>query len=100
MPPSPEPRRVSILGATGSIGASTLDLINGGGDRYRIEAVTARTKVKELAAIARATGAAYAAIADERLLGVLRHELADTPTRVGAGRREPWRRRLEWTPTG
>lgn len=85
MPPSPEPRRVSILGATGSIGASTLDLINGGGDRYRIEAVTARTKVKELAAIARATGAAYAAIADERLLGVLRHELADTPTRVGAG---------------
>ena len=85
MPPSPEPRRVSILGATGSIGASTLDLINSGGNRYRIEAVTAGTKVKELAAIARATGAAYAAIADERLLGVLRHELADTPTRVGAG---------------
>ena len=85
MPPSPEPRRVSILGATGSIGASTLDLINGGGDRYRIEAVTARTNVKELAAVARSTGAAYAAIADERLLGALRHELADTPTRVGAG---------------
>lgn len=85
MSPSPEHRRVSILGATGSIGASTLDLINGGGDRYRIVAVTARTKVKELAAIARRTGAAYAAIADERLLGVLRHELADTATRVGAG---------------
>ena len=85
MPPSPEPRRVAILGATGSIGASTLDLINGGGERYRIEAVTARTKVRELAAIARATGPAYAAIADEDLLGVLRHELADTPTRVGAG---------------
>ena len=85
MPPSPEPRRVSILGATGSIGASTLDLINGGGDRYRIEAITARSKVKELAAIARATGAAYAAIADERLLDALRHELADTSTRVGAG---------------
>ena len=85
MPPSPEPRRVSILGATGSIGTSTLDLINGGGGRYRIEAVTARTNVKELAAIARATGAAYAAIAEERLLGALRHELADTPTRIGAG---------------
>lgn len=85
MPPSPEPRRVSILGATGSIGTSTLDLINGGGGRYRIEAVTARTNVRELAAIARATGAAYAAIAEERLLGALRHELAGTPTRVGAG---------------
>ena len=85
MPLSPEPRRVSILGATGSIGASTLDLISGDGERYRIEAVTARTKVKELAAIARTTGAAYAAIADERLLGELRDELADTPTRVGAG---------------
>ncbi len=85
MQPSPEPRRVSILGATGSIGASTLNLINGGDGRYRIQAITARSRVKELAAIARATGAAYAAIADERLFGALRHELADTSTRVGAG---------------
>ncbi len=85
MPQSPEPRRVSILGATGSIGASTLDLIKSGGDRYRIQAVTAGSNVKELAAIARATGAAYAAIADERLLDALRDELADTTTRIGAG---------------
>ncbi len=85
MPPSPEPRRVSILGATGSIGESTLNLINDGDDRYRVVAITARSKVKELAAIARATGAAYAAIADERLFGALRRELADTSTRVGAG---------------
>ena len=85
MPSRPEPRRVSILGATGSIGTSTLDLIIAGGDRYRVEAVTAHASVKELAAIARATGAAYAAIADESLLGVLRHELVDTATRVGAG---------------
>ena len=47
--------------------------------------MTAHASVKELAAIARATGAAYAAIADESLLGVLRHELVDTATRVGAG---------------
>ncbi|MCE2521070.1 MAG: 1-deoxy-D-xylulose-5-phosphate reductoisomerase [Alphaproteobacteria bacterium] len=85
MPPSPEPRRVSILGATGSIGTSTLDLIARGDGHYRVEAVTAGTNVKELAAIARATGAAYAAIADESLLGELRQELADTTTRVGAG---------------
>ncbi len=85
MPSSPEPRRVSILGATGSIGASTLDLIANGGDRYRIVAVTARSSVEKLATIARATGATYAAIAEERLLGVLRHELAGTATRVGAG---------------
>ena len=85
MLPLHEPRRVSILGATGSIGASTLDLIIDGGDRYRVEAVTAGTSVMELAAIARATGAAYAAIADEGHYRTLRDELAGTATRVGAG---------------
>ena len=85
MPQSPESRRVSILGATGSVGASTLDLIKNGGHRYSVQAVTAGSNVKELAVIARATDAAYAAIADERLLDALRDELAGTSTRTGAG---------------
>ena len=50
-------RSVTILGATGSIGTSTLDLIERNPGGYRIEAVTAHSNVAELAAIARRTGA-------------------------------------------
>lgn len=78
-------RSVSVLGATGSVGTSTLDLIAGSGDLYRIEAVTAGTDVARLAAIARTTHARFAAIADESLYRDLRGELAGTPTEVGAG---------------
>ena len=78
-------RVVSILGATGSIGASTLDLIARGGTAFRVEAVTAGTNVSKLASIARVSRAGFAAIADERLYRELREALADTRTEVGAG---------------
>src|SRR5947207_456531 len=42
-------RVVSVLGATGSIGDSTMDLIRRGGDRYRVEALTAHRNVEALA---------------------------------------------------
>ena len=94
-----ERRSVSILGATGSIGASTLDLIASEPERFRVEAVTARTNVAKLAAIARATDAGFAAIADERLYRELRHELAGTRTQIGAGPgalEEAAERRADW----
>ena len=99
MAESGERRSVSILGATGSIGTSTLDLIAGRPERFRVEAVTARTNVAKLAAIARATHAGFAAIADERLYRELRHELAGTRTQVGAGPgalEEAAERRADW----
>ena len=58
-------RTISILGATGSIGSSTLDLIESNPGRFSVAAVTAASNVDALASVARRTGARFAAIADE-----------------------------------
>ena len=50
-------RKIAILGATGSIGKSTLDLIERSPERFEVVAVTAATNVEALADIARRTGA-------------------------------------------
>lgn len=42
-------QRITILGATGSIGASTLDVIGRHPDRYRVYALSAHQRVRELA---------------------------------------------------
>jgi 1-deoxy-D-xylulose-5-phosphate reductoisomerase len=78
-------RRLAILGATGSIGASTLDLAEAAPDRFQVSAVTAASNVAELAAIARRTGAGLAVIADPARLSDLREALAGTSTRAAAG---------------
>src|ERR1700732_3333352 len=57
-------RTVSVLGATGSIGDSTMDLLRAARDRYEVEALTAHTNVKGLAKLAREFDARFAAVAD------------------------------------
>lgn len=79
-------RRVSILGATGSIGKSALDLIERSPERFEVEAVTAATNAEALAAIARRTGARLAVIADETRRPLLEELLAGSGCRVAAGR--------------
>jgi len=79
-------RKVSILGATGSVGKSTLDLIERSPDQFSVGAVTAATKVDALADAARRTGAELAVIADESKLTELREQLAGTSCRAEAGR--------------
>ena len=59
-------RKVSILGATGSIGTSTLDLIERSPERFEVIALTAARDVKGLADAARRTGAKLAVIAVTR----------------------------------
>ena len=49
-------RSISILGATGSIGASTLDLVRRNRDEWRVVALTANGKAAELAALAKEFG--------------------------------------------
>ena len=71
-------RSVSILGATGSVGTSTLDLIERAPDSFRVRVLTANCDVDRLAAAAIRTRAEVAAIADERCLPDLRHALAGT----------------------
>ena len=65
-------RKIAILGATGSIGKSTLDLVERNPDRFEVVAVTAATNVEALAEIARRTCAQLAVIADESRLRTLR----------------------------
>jgi len=79
-------RKIALLGATGSIGKSTLDLVERSPDRFAVTTVTASRRVEELAAIARRTGAQVAVIADETLLPELRERLAGTQCRADAGR--------------
>jgi 1-deoxy-D-xylulose-5-phosphate reductoisomerase len=78
-------RRIAILGATGSIGKSTLDLVERNPGRFAVSAVSAGTNVEALADIARRMGAALAVIADEAHLNRLRELLAGTGCRAAAG---------------
>ena len=71
-------RSISILGATGSIGASTLDLIRREPGRWRVLALTANSNAAELAKLAREFSAEIAVIADEAHLPALREALSGT----------------------
>lgn len=79
------PRRVTILGATGSVGQNTLDLINRSPDAYQVVALTAQRNVELLASQARQSNAGLAVIGDEDLYSDLRDALAGTSVRVAAG---------------
>ena len=78
-------RKVAILGATGSIGKSTLDLLERAPERFEVVAVTAATNAEALADIARRTGASVAVVADESRRGELEARLAGTSCRAAAG---------------
>ncbi len=79
------PRSVTILGSTGSIGCSTLDLITRNPGKYRVEALTANTNVDRLACQAIEFGARYAAIADESKYDDLKAALSGTKIEAAAG---------------
>ena len=78
-------RRIVILGATGSIGQSTLDLVERNPERFEVVAVTAATNSEKLAEIAVATGARLAVVADEARLQDLAHRLEGSGCRAAAG---------------
>jgi 1-deoxy-D-xylulose-5-phosphate reductoisomerase len=83
-------RTVTILGATGSVGTSTLDLVERetakDPGRFRVRALTANCDVEGLAAAARRTGAELAVVADESCLPALREALRGTNTGCAGGR--------------
>ena len=78
-------RRVTILGATGSVGRSTLDLLGRQPEAYSIVALTAQRNVDLLAAQARQCNAELAVIGDESRYGALRDALAGSGVEVAAG---------------
>ena len=79
-------RTLAILGATGSIGTSTLDLVERHPERFEVVALTAATRVAELADAARRTRARLAVIGDAALLPELEQRLAGTDCRAATGR--------------
>lgn len=83
----PAPVGVAILGATGSIGASTLDVIARHPAQFRVAALTAQTKVAELAALCVQHRPQLAVIGDPTREAALRAALvhAGLPTRVRSG---------------
>jgi 1-deoxy-D-xylulose-5-phosphate reductoisomerase len=78
-------RSVTLLGATGSIGASTIDLLKREPGRYRVEALTAHRNVTELARLARELKARYAAVADPEVYHELKDALSGSGIETGAG---------------
>ncbi|MDF2637053.1 MAG: 1-deoxy-D-xylulose-5-phosphate reductoisomerase [Novosphingobium lindaniclasticum] len=78
-------RTISVLGATGSIGASTLDLIRRSPADWRVVALTANGNVAELAKLAIEFSAELAVVADEARLSELREALAGTDIETAGG---------------
>jgi len=78
-------RKIAILGATGSIGTSTLDLIERAPERFEVIALTAGTDAEGLANAARRTRAKLAVIADQSRLAELEARLAGTDCRAATG---------------
>lgn len=82
---SEQPRRISILGATGSIGTSTLAVIAEHPQEFDVVAVAANDSVTRLAEIARSVGARMAVIANPSAYGDLKAALAGSNVEVAAG---------------
>jgi 1-deoxy-D-xylulose-5-phosphate reductoisomerase len=78
-------RKIAILGATGSVGKSTLDLVERNPDAFEVTAVTAATNVEALADIVRRTGAKLAVVADQARYSQLAELLVGTTCRAAAG---------------
>ena len=81
-----EKTRVSILGATGSIGTSTLSVLAHNPSEFEVVSLVAQRNVEKLATIARGTNAELAVVADERQYAALKDHLAGSNIEVAAGR--------------
>jgi 1-deoxy-D-xylulose-5-phosphate reductoisomerase len=78
-------RTLSIFGATGSVGASTLDLVMRNTDQFEVLALTANSNAAGLAAAAIQSRAKLAVVADEAHYGALQEALSGTGIEAAAG---------------
>ncbi|HUC60890.1 MAG TPA: 1-deoxy-D-xylulose-5-phosphate reductoisomerase [Alphaproteobacteria bacterium] len=83
--PLARPKRIAVLGSTGSIGCSTLDLVARNAERFEIAALTAHRNVKLLIEQALRFRPAFAVIADESHYAELKSALAGSGVEVAAG---------------
>jgi len=92
-------KKLTILGATGSIGRSTLDLVEREPEKFEVVALTANSDVERLAAAAIRTNARLAVVADPDCYAGLRDALAGTGIEAAAGSDavcEAARREVDW----
>lgn len=102
-PQAAAPRRVAILGSTGSIGRSTVDLLLRNREAFTVEALTANHNTELLAEQARALGAGFAAVADPADYPALKQALAGTGIETASGRAalvEAVERPCDWVMAG
>jgi len=78
-------KRITLLGATGSIGSSTIEVIEADPERFSVVAVVAHTRADKLAAIARQVGARLAVVANETAWPALRDALSGSGIAGAAG---------------
>ena len=78
-------KSISIFGATGSVGLSTLDLVRQHPDQYNIIAMTANSNASHLAALAREFSAEIAVVAEDSAYEELKQELAGTSIEAASG---------------
>ena len=83
---SQSPRRVTVLGSTGSVGCNTIDLLQRHPEKYQIEALTAQSNVDRLAEQARSLKPRLAVIGDAALYGALKQALEGTGIEAAAGK--------------
>ncbi len=93
------PRRVTILGSTGSVGRSTVDLLSRNREAFQVVGLTANRNVESLAAQARDLRAEFAAVADPQCYADLKAALSGSGIEVAAGTEavvEASRRGADW----
>src|ERR1700741_1572678 len=78
-------RGVTILGATGSIGSRTIDLLKRQKGRFTVQALTPHKNGAPLAKLARELGANFAAVADHDAYAELKSELSGSGIEAAAG---------------
>ena len=78
-------KRVTVLGATGSVGTSTLDLIGRNPHLFEVVALTAHSNVEALAELALRHRASLAVVADDTCYGALKERLSGSGIEVAAG---------------
>ena len=97
--PQAAARSVTLLGATGSVGSSTIDLIKRNPGRYQVEAVSAHRNAAALAKLARELNARFAVVSDPGAFNELKDALAGSKIEAGAGEAaliEAAQRPAEW----
>ena len=78
-------RKLSVFGATGTIGDNTLDLVGRHPDKFEIEVLTAHENIEKLAALARVHKPSLVVVSDPDCLPALASALSDLPIKVEAG---------------